>query len=337
MTSTRPRRRHSFAAKGLAAAALIGMADLLFYGWRPAATLGVFALAWAGTLALVRPEVRRHTAARISLAAAASFAVIVFDDPSLLGWCLFWTAMASATVLPRQGFHDAISWIARLIGHAVFGIAIPLRDLHRLVAPRRSSDRTSIKAVLAVLALPVTGGGMFLALFANANANPIIGDAFEAIYFPDLSSVIGHVAFWLAVLLAIWPNLRPRYTVLPLRIGAAESGSVAPDIPLGTLTLSLLTSNVIFAVQNGLDLAFLWSGAPLPAGVTLADYAHRGAYLLIVSALLAGVFALVASRAGSVGAQSTTVGVFWSPGSGRPCCWSLQASCARWTMSMPFR
>ncbi len=62
---------------------------------------------------------------------------------------------------------------------------------------------------------------------------------------------------------------------------------------------ALFLFNVLFAVENGLDLAFLWSGAPLPAGVTLADYAHRGAYLLVLTALLAGGFSLLLLREGS--------------------------------------
>ena len=70
--------------------------------------------------------------------------------------------------------------------------------------------------------------------------------------------------------------------------------TIVPDVPLATLTLSLFTFNAIFAIQNGLDIAFLWSGAALPEGVTLAEYAHRGAYPLIATALLAGLFVLVA-------------------------------------------
>jgi hypothetical protein len=60
-------------------------------------------------------------------------------------------------------------------------------------------------------------------------------------------------------------------------------------------------------VQNGLDIAFLWSGAPLPEGVTLAEYAHRGAYPLIATALLAALFVLVTLRPGSEMAASATV------------------------------
>ncbi|MBB5714560.1 DUF4153 domain-containing protein [Sphingomonas aerophila] len=305
MTRTQPRRQYSFIAKVLAAAALIGMADLLLYGRSPGAAIGAFAIAWAGALALVRPVVRRRLASRISLAGAASFAVIVFDDPSFLGSCLFWMAIASATLLPQHRFNDAISWGGRLIRHAIIGIASPLRDLNRLTIVGRQSDRASVRAVLALLALPVVGGGVFLALFANAN--PLISDAFRAIRFPGLWSAVAHLAFWLAMSLIIWPNFRPRNTVSSRRSMVAGIAPSAPDLPLATLKLSLLTFNVIFAVQNGLDLAFLWSGAALPSGVTLADYAHSGAYLLIVTALLAGAFVLVASRPGSLGSESTMV------------------------------
>ena len=55
----------------------------------------------------------------------------------------------------------------------------------------------------------------------------------------------------------------------------------------------------MFAVQNLLDLVFLWSGARLPDGMTLAEYAHRGAYPLIVTALLAALFVLIGFRQGS--------------------------------------
>jgi hypothetical protein len=47
--------------------------------------------------------------------------------------------------------------------------------------------------------------------------------------------------------------------------------------------------------------------APLPEGVTLAQYAHRGAYPLIATALLAALFVLVTLRPGSPMAASGTV------------------------------
>jgi hypothetical protein len=73
------------------------------------------------------------------------------------------------------------------------------------------------------------------------------------------------------------------------------------------MVLSLFAFNVIFGVQNGLDIAFLWSGAALPEGLTLAEYAHRGAYPLIATALLAALFVLVTLRPGTPMAESPLV------------------------------
>jgi hypothetical protein len=303
--------RHStFLAKLAGVAALIGAADqLMFYDSLPGATLGVFALLWAGVLPILRPDLRGSRTSRIAMVAAAAFGIALVDDPGPLAWVLFWAAIASATLLPRQSFDDAISWGLRLILHGLLGLTTPFRDAARLGSVRRRGDRTSVRGVLSVLALPVIGSGVFIALFASAN--PLIGNAVAVVRFPDLSTAIGHVVFGFAVLLVVWPSLRPRGTVLrSTRTGSeigSETGPIGLDVPLATLTLSLLTFNAIFAVENVLDLAFLWSGAPLPEGVTLADYAHRGAYPLIVTALLAGTFVLVASRPGCAGARRPLV------------------------------
>jgi hypothetical protein len=77
-----------------------------------------------------------------------------------------------------------------------------------------------------------------------------------------------------------------------------------PGVTAASVTLSLCAFNLVFAVQNALDLTFLWSGAPLPGDLTLAGYAHRGAYPLIATALLAGLFVLVTLRPGSDTARS---------------------------------
>ena len=80
-----------------------------------------------------------------------------------------------------------------------------------------------------------------------------------------------------------------------------------PGVSVASVTLSLILFNSLFALQNGLDLAFLWSGAGLPEGVTLAEYAHRGAYPLIATALLAGLFVLVTLRPGSETASAPLI------------------------------
>jgi hypothetical protein len=62
------------------------------------------------------------------------------------------------------------------------------------------------------------------------------------------------------------------------------------------ITRSLVLFNALFAVQTALDLTYLWGGAALPDGMSYAEYAHRGAYPLIATALLAAGFVLIAMR-----------------------------------------
>jgi hypothetical protein len=61
---------------------------------------------------------------------------------------------------------------------------------------------------------------------------------------------------------------------------------------------SLVLFNLLFAVQTAMDAVYLWGGVALPEGMTYASYAHRGAYPLIVTALLAAGFVLAAMRRG---------------------------------------
>jgi signal transduction histidine kinase len=80
-----------------------------------------------------------------------------------------------------------------------------------------------------------------------------------------------------------------------------------PGVGIASITLSLIAFNALFALQNGLDIAFLWSGVRLPEGMTLAEYAHRGAYPLIATALLAALFVLLTLQPGSQTAESSLI------------------------------
>lgn len=104
---------------------------------------------------------------------------------------------------------------------------------------------------------------------------------------------------WAGIVVLTWSTFRPRAFATNAFSAMTQPEIPLPNIPAATLTLSLIAFNALFAVQNVLDLIFLWSGARLPDGMTLAEYAHRGAYPLIVTALLAAAFVLIALRRGS--------------------------------------
>ncbi|MEX0308705.1 MAG: DUF4173 domain-containing protein [Tateyamaria sp.] len=109
---------------------------------------------------------------------------------------------------------------------------------------------------------------------------------------PDLSRVY----FWLFLAAAIWPALvlprmRERLRARrPARITVQRQGA----INAASVTRSLVAFNALFALQTGTDILFLYGDASLPEGISPATYAHRGAYPLLATALLAGLFAVMA-------------------------------------------
>ncbi|MGP7794818.1 DUF4153 domain-containing protein [Sphingomonas sp. CLY1604] len=298
--AARARRPMPLFAKLAATATVILVAEVIFdTGSEIGSTLGGLALAWLAALLLTRPLVRRDPAARIAAALACAYALMLIHDPGPLALLLFVIAVSLAALLPRARFGHALAWVPRLAWHGVTGLATPLRDLAHAAAARQARGGTQgLRAMLGVLAIPVIGGALFVMLFAAAN--PLIGNAVDRIVLPDWTTTAWRLLLGVAVLLPVWASLRPR------GLGLRDRHDTGRRIELGTTTLvlSLATFNLIFAAQNALDILFLWSGAPLPGGVTMADYAHRGAYTLIATALLAALFVLVTLRPGSAAAAS---------------------------------
>ncbi len=281
---------------------LTAIAELLVDGNDLGAVVGGFALTWLAMVTATRRAVLRVAAARVAAILAMLFALVLVDDPSALAWLLFCTALALASLLPRRGFDDALAWAVRLAWFGFTGLASPLRDAARVAAVRERKGRSSggVRAVVRMLVIPIGGGAIFLAMFASAN--PLIDRAFADIVLPDITTMVWRSLLAVVVVVMAWTTLRPRAAATRWLRDIDRPPVAALDPGVATLTLSLVTFNAIFAVENALDLIFLWSDAALPAGVTMAEYAHRGAYSLIVTALLAGLFVLVALRPGSVGA-----------------------------------
>jgi Domain of unknown function (DUF4173) len=119
--------------------------------------------------------------------------------------------------------------------------------------------------------------------------------------------------FWAMIGCAIWPLIhrrikpsRVRKPELPAAI-ATESSDLDYLLGVQAISRSLILFNALFALQSGLDLIYLWGGAPLPDGISHAEYAHRGAYPLIATALLAAGFVLIAMRPAGPAEQSRLI------------------------------
>lgn len=297
----------SFLQKILLAAALVALADHLFFFQRAGSTVGLFAAALLTAILVSTPAIGRSRAALTAACAALVFVAVLGDDPSTLAVFLFLVAAALAALLPRaSAFDDGWRWTKRLILHAFLAPLAPVLDWGRLRSARRRRGPARFASALPLLAVPVIGTALFLALFTAAN--PLISDAFARV---DLMLVVGgfsvaRLAFWILILLLVWSLLRPP-RILLAPPAAREGELILPGVSPASIGLSLAAFNLVFALQNGLDIAFLWSGAPLPGDMTLAEYAHRGAYPLIATALLAALFVLVTLRPGTPTGESPLV------------------------------
>jgi hypothetical protein len=154
---------------------------------------------------------------------------------------------------------------------------------------------------------------IFLALFSSGN--PLIEYRLMQINLRVLFNFLDfqRIALWLLVICAIWPLILRRIRRIPNQ--APESSSTVATEPsdfdylfgVQAMLRSLVLFNALFALQTGLDLVYLWGGATLPDGLSHAEYAHRGAYPLIVTALLAAGFVLIAMRPGGPAEKSRLI------------------------------
>ena len=141
-------------------------------------------------------------------------------------------------------------------------------------------------------ALPVGIGAIFAALFVAAN--PIAAE-FLSNFSIDSAPSLGRIIARTIAALVIWPLLR----LGAMRLHALPPSARAKVRRVGMINVrsvmrALVVFNVLFVVQTVMDVGYLWGGVRLTDGMTYANYAHRGAYPLIMTALLAGAFALVA-------------------------------------------
>ena len=291
------RWRSSFRTKAALAVGLVAAADLLLFDHDVGANLGLFMLAGLVVALAAHPETWRERRAQAAFGVAAGFCLLLIDRPGLIAWSMAALALGVAVLSPRADARsDVGDWALRLLRAALLAVPAPVWDLRRAAA--MGGRPGAVRRLLVAAALPVVGGAMFLGLFVLAN--PLIEQGLAAWRLPPFS--LGRLLFWMLMAIIAWALLRPR--------GARRRfmpvwRSRGPGAASASVTVSLVVFNALFALQNALDLAFLWSGAPLPEGVSFAEYAHRGAYLLIVKALLAGGFVLVFLRPGS--AQSRAV------------------------------
>jgi hypothetical protein len=307
--------------KAASVVVLVALADWLFYGRPLGISLLVFLLA-LDIGALVANPVRGKPRDIV----AAFGVLVVFVLPLIVETSLiaFGFAAIGAAYFALAATRCGADWSKRIADAA----ALPLdgtwqatADITRCVSAWSKGAGLGLKVdAMTVWIVPAVLGAIFLLLFANAN--PLIEGWFAAI---DLRALLAHlsiarIVFWLMMLSLSWPFV---FMAAKSRLKAkAEAKAEALlntqlDIPESALPerlfgkaailRSLVLFNLLFAVQTMLDGAYLWGGVALPNGMSYASYAHRGAYPLIVTALLAAAFVIAAMRPGTEAERSPVI------------------------------
>lgn len=300
------------ARAALALILLIALSDLLFWQVEPGISLALMFAAAAVPIVWLR---RERINSRTFLLCSAIFGLSLLpliETASLLGFlsALFGVsllALSASRRLPRL-FEDLTGVLIR------FGMLAPFRllgDSLRLLAMGTGKGLGGrIARGVIVWIIPASFALAFLLLFSSAN--PLIETALQAIRFDSVFDLLQfwRIALWVAVGIIAWPLLRPR--LLPWPKAREVQGPMRPrpeSLLFGSAAIlrSLIVFNALFAVQTILDALYLWGGVRLPDGMSYADYAHRGAYPLIVTALLAAAFVLAAMRKNGPAEQSVHI------------------------------
>ena len=286
------------------AALCVLFADYLFYDRVVGLSFAVFIFFLASVIVFVNSltdDPRRFCAALGALVAGLAPGV---EHPNLLSFAFGVLSLAIFALLALDV--GIVDWRRQLLRAAFMPLAGPqlLRaDVSRSFdAGRIGGARAFILRAAKGWAAPIGLVSVFLLLFAEAN--PLIEDVLVALDPVRIWRVVDfmRMSFWALTLLLLWP-------IFHMRDGlrASTGGRVArapidlnADEFLGARAIinALLLSNALFAAQTALDIVYLWGGVALPNGMTYASYAHRGAYPLVATALIAGAFALVAMRSG---------------------------------------
>jgi hypothetical protein len=238
-------------------------------------------------------------------------------QPGWFNMLVAWALLLGTSLMVRADEHlNALSAVWSAILNA---ITAPWRVVKSTPAATKiiaATFRFVPRPAVSAIALPLVAGAVFLGLLAVSN--PAIENALYMLQAIDIiwlwNQITSVISMWslfifASVAMLLWPAVK-RSAVLQ-RVNLWQDG----DSPGWYLTFfkpsavisTLILLNLLFAVQNLLDLKYVWLTGELPLGFSQVEYVRRGAYSLIVTVLLAAVFVVFALRKNSLPANNKFV------------------------------
>ncbi|UWU93806.1 DUF4153 domain-containing protein [Bradyrhizobium sp. CB1015] len=310
-TDIQPIRPSALSAKLATALLLAALADWLFYGQRIGLSLTLFAIATACVSMLFNHAALNLRRAAIGGAILTLGVVPAVEELNTLSFLILVATLTIALLLATNPDTTELTDRARALRN--FLLLGPFRFF--LDAPQVFNMSAFTRGV-ALWLMPAALGIVFVALFAAAN--PVIEQWVSLLNPKVIFEYVNtwRVLFWALMLALVWPFIHVRWRTKTIVTTAVADGPVPPPLPpvvsaefLGPSTIlrSLILFNLLFAAQSILDGIYLWGHVALPDNMTYATYAHRGAYPLILTALLAAAFVLVAMRPGGPAEKSKVI------------------------------
>jgi hypothetical protein len=289
--------RERFGRQAVAILLIVVLGDFLFWQRAPGVSVAIFAAAilavsvgHAGAAARWRPAALLIVCA-LPVAAHLQALSLAFLAIGLVA-ALIWAQ------------HPGSASEVLLRATARFLRRLPQRWLD-LVDPRRITGwkaarpggdgvGRALPTLLRNWAFPLGGGLVFAALLMNAN--PVLARLLQI--DPDPWNAVQRLLFWAGIAVFATPLISPVPVIVPAEPGVAAARPATSfarfGINPGSVLRALVLFNLLIGAQSLTDLSILLSGAERPAGLTLSEYARRGAYPLLATAMLAGAFALAA-------------------------------------------
>jgi len=309
-TNIQPIRPSALSAKLAMALLLAALSDFLLYGQRIGLSLVILAVAIACASLLANRASLDFRRTATGAAIVVLGLVPAIEELTPLSFLILIAALVVVLLLTTNPETTGLADRARALRNLVlFG---PFRFFPDAL---QVFNMSAFTRGIALWLMPVMLSTVFVALFAAAN--PVI-EQWVSLLNPRL--ILDHISiprvlFWTFMLALVWPFIHVRWR--RRKVAAAEAGLAAPP-PLpsfvspeflgpSTILRSLILFNLLFAAQSILDGIYLWGHVALPADMTYAAYAHRGAYPLIATALLAAAFVLVAMRPGGPAEKSNVI------------------------------
>ena len=285
-------------------------ADWLFYGHPVGISFAIQVCIIAACVAVVNPVSLKYKIGLAAMAVLAAALLPIIEDFSPLSLFVAVIGLCIYTLMLGGHLPNKMTVGIRKVLGLLFGGPIRIIfDLTRAsVLLRRSNTPLFGRGRVTPWIVPLALGAVFLLLFRFAN--PLIEQWMSEIDLDKAANATDplRLLFWLLSLALLWPFMRLRLSRKinwgrELATAFAETSSeglLLPWLNTEATLYSLVLFNALFMVQTVLDIAYLWGNVALPEGFTYAEYAHRGAYILMFTALLAATFVLIALKPGGV-------------------------------------